>query len=42
MRATLLLLLALWLGGVPAAAVSTYKGLQPGKSTRADVERALA
>lgn len=41
MRATLLLLLALWLGGVPAAAVSTYKGLQPGKSTRADVERAL-
>lgn len=35
------LLLALLLGGVPAAAVSTYKGLQPGKSTRADVERTL-
>jgi len=35
------LLLVLLLGGVPAAAVSTYKGLQPGKSTRADVERTL-
>ena len=35
------LLLALMLAGVPAAAVSTYKGLQPGKSTRADVERTL-
>ena len=36
-----LLLLLLLLVAVPAAAVSTYKGLQPGKSTRAEVDRTL-
>jgi hypothetical protein len=36
-----LLSLVLLLVAVPSAAISTYKGLQPGKSTRADVDRTL-
>jgi hypothetical protein len=36
-----LFLILLLLAGAPASAISTYKGLQPGKSTRADVERTL-
>ena len=39
MRALPLLLVLLLAG--PAGAISTYKGLQPGKSTRADVEQTL-
>ena len=42
MRRTLRVLLALLLAGAPVAAVSTYKGLQPGKSTRAEVDGTLA
>lgn len=37
----LLLVVALLVAGERASAISTYKGLQPGKSTRADVERTL-
>ena len=37
----ILLVAALLVCGARAAAISTYKGLQPGKSTRAEVDRAL-
>src|ERR1051325_2504902 len=37
----LLVIVGLLLAAVPLVAVSTYKGLQPGKSTRADVDAAL-
>lgn len=38
-RSRSLLLLGLLLAAEPAGAVSTYKGVQPGKTTRAEVEK---